>query len=981
MQASDDFISNNINKINSNIYENISMNLAEKQGTPESAISVSETYEPSRQSIINLESNSINLNQNFSKKSTIENFNKNEENLSKNIFEEDYVSSKTVFIEELSNSKNNHTEKDMPVNKKENNIILDLHTKFDHASTLFQTTDSDESSFFKDISDTIIPDKNSKSHRNIIENDIISNQTNYNDIWKTIGEDTDFLPDEIPHIKNHTNSYINNIKNGSGLKTAISNKEINSLLKNNTEDCFNQISNASSFYLDNPKSNETSFEKPNNTCSYNIGLQTNILDINKLKDAPSQFLSSQIPTESYFSTANLEQNETALKSYISAKGGYLSPYDLPMQIIHKFKHPINPISNKYSEIQKHNYSLNHPETNINEPNARLYNLMQNISINKNISDNPIMFHNDTASKSTINQKKFQEHTPINTPILNINMPSIQQTFKTYEEKTEEKNKMFQDFPLELSGNSKIQAQNIHKTLHIAHIQNSNTRTEYPNTHFFTINQQNLKEIDQTYSENNQNIPNIPESNFLLSNMPPSINNPETNIQEINLNYFSLNSKKTQDIYEKSRIQKNTLKSNDIIDPETKVINRTNLYSQYSSVPYNSKRNISNNEDIWDPNNKKSLEHQQSYPFTSKYEPYSPSIKQNLSPTLDFSSDTNNSYSQSEKQYDTLMISNEYSSFGLPSHLASDIYINNSLSNGNENSKIYNFQEKSETAYHKNDFKNTNHPILVWGFGGKIITIFPNKINVSNNTEYMHFNSSNTFGTLKISNIRSYVEKSELLQLMPPGPLFSTSKSTNKTYKKEAIKWMKEKIQLLEHIENYEQNNSNSPNQMETIHLILNLLYPELQLLNKKEHEFTITADFANHSSNINENVREISSYIVTQESLEQIKLYLLKGAKDNALQFCLDKKLWSHALLISSSMNREAWKYVVKNLKFFYETLYESDSETENSIFFDKIINTQINKIDKSCQDHLNDWKEKLAIILSNPNDKDFTIIYNLVFY
>ncbi|KAG5518629.1 hypothetical protein PMAC_002598 [Pneumocystis sp. 'macacae'] len=1014
VQTLNDFISDKIkNKIDSNIHENTPLDLI-KQETFKNTASVSENYEFDCQSIINIESNSINIDHNFSKKNTIENFNENKGKICNNIFKENCILSETAFIDE-----DHCSEKEISLDKKENNILLDLHTKFDHASTLFQAIDNDEPSFFKDISDTsIVPDKNVKDHKNIIEEDIISTQINYNDIWKTIGEDTDFLPDEVSYIEN-TNSYTNNIKNVSDIKTTMQNKEIISLLEDDKKDNFNQFSNTSfPFYLNNPNLDEISSEKPsiiphshqfhiytNNTQPYssNVSSQTNILNINKRKNT-HQFLSSQIPTENYFSTS-LEQNKTTLKSYISAKGGYLSPYDLPTQIIHKFRHSINPISNKYNEIQKHNHSLNHPETVINMSQTELYNPIGNISTNKDISNNPIIFHNKGISEDTINQRKLLKYAAINTFDSNANMYSVQ-AFETCEEKTKGKNKMFQDFPIQLSNKSKITTQNIHKTSHMIHIQNSNTRIQYPDMEILT-NQQNLQKIDQTYTKDNQNTSNILENNFFLSNITPNINNIKTDLQKVNLNYFSLNNdKKTQDIYKKLHIQEDSAKSNETADQGSEIINKTDLYSQYFSVQCNSKKNMTNNEDIWDPNNEESLDHIQSYPFASKYQPYSPSIKQNLSPTLHFSSNTNNSYLQPKKQYDRSTISNEYSSFALLPHTTSDVYINSSLDT-NENSKIYNFEEKSRTTYHKSNFKNTSHPILTWGFGGKIITIFPNKTNVSNSTEYMHFNSSNTFGTLRISNIRSYIEKSELLDMIPSGPLFSISKNTNKAHKKEAIKWMKEKIQLLEYIKNNKEQNFLDEKILlwKIIYILLENNTSNLQFPNEKKHEFTITADFVNRNPNIsenpnidgnpniNENTQEISSYIATQESLEQIKFYLLKGAKDNALQFCLNKKLWSHALLISSSMNKEAWNYVAKefvhseihannknlqSLKFFYETLYESGSKTENSIFSNKIVNTIPNKIDESYQNHLNNWKEKLAIILSNPNDKDSSIIYSL---
>jgi hypothetical protein len=52
------------------------------------------------------------------------------------------------------------------------------------------------------------------------------------------------------------------------------------------------------------------------------------------------------------------------------------------------------------------------------------------------------------------------------------------------------------------------------------------------------------------------------------------------------------------------------------------------------------------------------------------------------------------------------------------------------------------------------------------------------------------------------------------------------------------------------------------------------------------------------------------TYQVKASSLDRLQELLIRGERRQAYQFALDEKLWSHALLISSSLDKEAWKEV-----------------------------------------------------------------------
>lgn len=64
------------------------------------------------------------------------------------------------------------------------------------------------------------------------------------------------------------------------------------------------------------------------------------------------------------------------------------------------------------------------------------------------------------------------------------------------------------------------------------------------------------------------------------------------------------------------------------------------------------------------------------------------------------------------------------------------------------------------------------------------------------------------------------------------------------------------------------------------------------------------------SSQSSKNDPIVASYQVRGSSLDRIEELLLHGDRKQAYRFALDEKLWAHALLISSSIDKESWKEV-----------------------------------------------------------------------
>ncbi|CAE6505820.1 unnamed protein product [Rhizoctonia solani] len=55
----------------------------------------------------------------------------------------------------------------------------------------------------------------------------------------------------------------------------------------------------------------------------------------------------------------------------------------------------------------------------------------------------------------------------------------------------------------------------------------------------------------------------------------------------------------------------------------------------------------------------------------------------------------------------------------------------------------------------------------------------------------------------------------------------------------------------------------------------------------------------------------VATYKVKSEALDKIQEFILQGERRQAYHYALDERMWAHAMLIASSLDKEAWKEVV----------------------------------------------------------------------
>ena len=77
-------------------------------------------------------------------------------------------------------------------------------------------------------------------------------------------------------------------------------------------------------------------------------------------------------------------------------------------------------------------------------------------------------------------------------------------------------------------------------------------------------------------------------------------------------------------------------------------------------------------------------------------------------------------------------------------------------------------------------------------------------------------------------------------------------------------------------------------------------------------KFSTPADGFGTSGSLASNEAPISVTALKPSALEKIQEFLIRGERRQAYHYALDEKLWAHAMVIASSIDRDSWQEAVK---------------------------------------------------------------------
>lgn len=299
------------------------------------------------------------------------------------------------------------------------------------------------------------------------------------------------------------------------------------------------------------------------------------------------------------------------------------------------------------------------------------------------------------------------------------------------------------------------------------------------------------------------------------------------------------------------------------------------------------------------------------------------------------------------------------------------------------------------------------PIINFGFGGAVVSCFPRHIpryTAGNPTPMIKPSP----GEIKIHQFNEFVSPADNI-VRYPGPLRTKSK------KKDVIAWLSSKIAAFEN-EGFSEAAQLHPEPYKR-HEEKVLLWKIIKVLVENDGVLEGTADIQKSLRNIicpglqssesdqayNGDVMAASVYqpvgassqpdAADPRSVERLRNHLLFGDREKAVWDAVDNRLWGHAMLISSTMDRSIWKQVVQ--EFVRREVRAADGNTESlaalyEIFagnleesIDELVPPSaraglqmVSKLagqgpTKNALDGLNRWRETLGLVLSNRSPED----------
>ncbi|KAL2828194.1 Sec23-binding domain of Sec16-domain-containing protein [Aspergillus cavernicola] len=299
------------------------------------------------------------------------------------------------------------------------------------------------------------------------------------------------------------------------------------------------------------------------------------------------------------------------------------------------------------------------------------------------------------------------------------------------------------------------------------------------------------------------------------------------------------------------------------------------------------------------------------------------------------------------------------------------------------------------------------PIVKFGFGGNVLSCFPKHVpryNVGQATPKI----KSTPGEVRVARLNDWVPFPESI-VHHPGPL------RNKSKKKDLVSWLSSKIAAFEN-EGVSESLQSCPDSQkrheEKILLwkIVRILVehdggvqtsPELQKslrgvifphLQDAESDPTFGNSLQSFATSQPPEVASRSD-AADSKSLGAIHNSLLLGEREKAVWSAADSRLWGHAMIIASTLDKTVWKQVVQ--EFVMREVRSSTANAESlaalyEIFagnFDESIDElvppsaraglqMINKVDghgtsKNALAGLESWKDTLGLVLSNRSPDD----------
>ncbi|KAJ9660635.1 vesicle coat component [Neophaeococcomyces mojaviensis] len=293
------------------------------------------------------------------------------------------------------------------------------------------------------------------------------------------------------------------------------------------------------------------------------------------------------------------------------------------------------------------------------------------------------------------------------------------------------------------------------------------------------------------------------------------------------------------------------------------------------------------------------------------------------------------------------------------------------------------------------------PIFRFGFGGTVVTTFPRRT--------PRFSSAATRPQIKASPGEVNIRKLENIVGLQdstakfPGPLRGKSKKKDvmtwlsmcitaleATAMTQPSKQLEEKILLWKIVKVLVEQDGSLENP-QAVQAVSEILMPEVHGQEESTSPQYLTGD--NLTGIYRPAAAVARTETVDPAALETLRRMLLKGKRDDAVWQAVDSRLWAHALLLSSTLDRKVWKQVVQ--EFVKQEVKTIGSNAESLCALYEILGgnleesvdqlvppsaraglQMVSKVEPSgptrnALEGLDRWKETLCLVLNNRSVED----------
>ncbi|KAK3370179.1 COPII coat assembly protein SEC16 [Podospora didyma] len=314
------------------------------------------------------------------------------------------------------------------------------------------------------------------------------------------------------------------------------------------------------------------------------------------------------------------------------------------------------------------------------------------------------------------------------------------------------------------------------------------------------------------------------------------------------------------------------------------------------------------------------------------------------------------------------------------------------------------------------YPSAGAPLISWGVGGTVVTMFPKDVPRygMNQSVPMVVRSP---GDVKLQNVKDIQPMEERLSKFP-GPLKGKSK------KKETIAWLTTGIESLErslpnnlHFQPHVSHDDKRAMERVLLWKILRLFIEHDGLLEgnptiekavrdilSPDLEAPVVPPVYDAGAGIHgprdRSASTMQSDAVDSSTVEQIRRHLLSGDREKAIWTAVDMRLWGHALLLSNALEPNLYKkvaqeFVKKEVNFpghnneslatLYEVLSGNHEESVDELVpvharagLQLVAKDAASGSSKDAVEGLDKWRETLSLILSNRSNDDARAINSL---